>query len=68
MNEASKIILKLINEVGVINVGGETMSPFEFAQKDNPNLKKISLREIGDVKMGKNASMNINKMKNIIND
>ena len=44
------------------------MSPFEFAQKDNPNLKKISLREIGDVKMGKNASMNINKMKNIIND
>tara|TARA_R110000824_G_scaffold263290_2_gene451959 strand:- start:563 stop:1273 length:711 start_codon:yes stop_codon:yes gene_type:complete len=68
MDEASKVILKLINEVGVINVGGETMSPFEFAQKDNPNLEKISLREIGDVKMGKNASMNINKMKNIIND
>lgn len=68
MDEASKVILKLINETGVINVGGETMSPFEFAKKDNPNLEKISLNEVGDVKMGKDASMNLNKMKNIIND
>ena len=68
MNEAAKMILKLINEIGVINVGGETMSPFEFAKKDNPNLKKISLNEVGDVKMGKDASMNINKMKTMLND
>jgi len=68
MNEAATIILKLINETGIINIGGETMSPFEFAKKDNPNLEKISLNEVGDVKMGKDASMNINKMKIILND
>ena len=44
------------------------MSPFEFARKDNPNVKKITLDEVGDVKMGKDASMNVNKMKNLISD
>tara|TARA_R110002012_G_scaffold88538_2_gene217948 strand:+ start:199 stop:909 length:711 start_codon:yes stop_codon:yes gene_type:complete len=68
MDEAAKTILKLLDQKGIINVGGETMSPFEFARKDNPDVKKITLNEVGDVKMGKNASMNINKMKNLIND
>ena len=68
MDKAAKIILKLLDQKGIINVGGETMSPFEFAQKNNPNIKKITLDEVGDVKMGKDASMNINKMKNLIND
>ena len=68
MDEAAKIILKLLDQKGIINVGGETMSPFEFARKDNPNVKKITLDEVGDVKMGKDASMNVNKMKNLISD
>ena len=68
MDEAAKVILKLLDQKGIINVGGETMSPFEFARKNNPNVKKITLNDVGDVKMGKNASMNINKMKNLIND
>ena len=68
MDEAAKTVLKLINEKGIINVGGETMTPFEFAKKTNSNLEKISLEEIGDVKMGKDASMNISKLKNILND
>ena len=68
MDEAAKIILKLLDQKGIINVGGETMSPFEFARKDNPNVKKITLDEVGDVKMGKDASMNVNKMENLISD
>ena len=44
------------------------MSPFEFAKQDNPGIKKIFLNEIKDVNMGKDASMNINKLKKIIND
>jgi dTDP-4-dehydrorhamnose reductase len=67
MDKAANIILKLINEKGIINVGGEAMSPFEFIKQDNPNVKKISLNEIKDVKMGKNASMDISKMKKILN-
>ena len=68
MDEAAKIILKLLDQKGIINVGGETMSPFEFARTDIPNVKKITLDEVGDVKMGKDASMNVNKMKNLISD
>ena len=40
----------------------------KFAKKTNSNLEKISLEEIGDVKMGKDASMNISKLKNILNE
>ena len=68
MDKAASIVLKLINEKGIINVGGEMMSPFEFAKQDNPGIKKIFLNEIKDVNMGKDASMNINKLKKIIND
>ena len=68
MDKAANIILKLINEKGIINVGGETMSPFEFAKHNNPNIEKIYLNEVKDVKMGKDASMNISKLKKILND
>ena len=68
MDEAADIILKLINEQGIINVGGETMSPFEFIKQSNPNIEKISLKDVGDVKMGRDSSMNTTKMINIIND
>jgi len=68
MDEAADIILKLINEQGIINVGGETMSPFEFIKQNNPNIEKISLKDVGDVKMGRDSSMNTTKMINIIND
>lgn len=43
MDKAADIILKLINEQGIINVGGETMSPFEFIKKIIQTLKKIIL-------------------------
>ena len=68
MDKAANIILKLINEKEIINIGGETMSPFEFAKQDNPNIGKIYLSEVKDVKMGKDASMNIKKLKKILND
>ena len=68
MDEAASIILKLIDKQGIINVGGETMSPFEFIKQKNPNIEKIFLKDVGDVKMGKDASMNTSKMVNILNE
>ena len=62
MHDAVNIIYKLINEIGIFNVGGKAMSPFEFAKPDNPQLGKIKMQEINNVKMGKDASMNINKL------
>ena len=68
VDEAAHIILKLVNKKGIINVGGDELSPYEFVKKTNPYIKKITLNEVNDVKMGKNSSMNINKLNNILND
>jgi dTDP-4-dehydrorhamnose reductase len=68
MDKAAKVILKLINKKGTINVGGNPLSPYEFIKKSNPNIKKIYLNEIKDVNMGVDASMNIDKLNKILNN
>ena len=66
MDDAADIIIKLIDKFGVINVGGDSMSPYEFVKKDNINIEKIYLENITDVGMGKDSSMDITKMKNLL--
>ena len=39
-----KIILKLLNKKGIINVGGPTQTIYKFAKKDNKEIKKFFLR------------------------
>ena len=63
MDTAANIIIKLIDKFGIINVGGDAMSPYEFAKKDNTNIEKIYLSDINDVNMGKDSSLNITKLK-----
>ena len=61
-------ILKILDEKGVINIGGRAQSVFKFVKKYNPKIKKISAKKI----LGKNAplnvSMNISKFKKLLND
>ena len=59
-----KILPKLINKKGIINVGGETQSVFKFAKKFNPNVKKIKAKK--NEKFPFNQSMNLTKLKKII--
>jgi len=66
MDEAANIILKLINESGTINIGGPGMSPYKFAKKDHDNIEKIYLKNVNDVGMGKDSSMDITKMKMLL--
>tara|TARA_B100001059_G_C17760691_1_gene542644 strand:+ start:177 stop:866 length:690 start_codon:yes stop_codon:yes gene_type:complete len=40
-DEAAKIILKIINKKGIINVGGPSQSIYKFAKKNKKNVKKI---------------------------
>jgi dTDP-4-dehydrorhamnose reductase len=65
--EVAKILLKLLNKKGIINVGGPTKTVYEFAKKYNPKIKKVSINTIKNIKFPKNASMNIGKLKKIIN-
>ena len=64
--EAAKILFKLINKKGVINIGGTSRYIYDFVKKENKNIKKIYLKNHLDQGMPINSSMNISKLKKII--
>ena len=57
-----KIIPKILNKFGIINVGGKTQSVYEFAKNSNKNVKKISGKKFFPPK----TSMNTSKLKKIL--
>jgi dTDP-4-dehydrorhamnose reductase len=56
------ILFKILNKKGIINVGGNIQSPYNFGKKYNKNIKKILAKK----KFPLNPSMNINKLKKIL--
>ena len=38
--EIAKILFKIINKKGILNIGGKTRTVYNFAKKYNPNVKK----------------------------
>ena len=61
-----KIFKKILNKRGVLNIGGKTMSVYEFAKRYNKNVKKIYIKQNSFPKMPKNSSMSLKKLKKII--
>ncbi len=57
----TKIIPKILNKKGILNIGGKIQTIYEFAKKNNPNVKKKSGKKI----FPPNPSMNISKLKKI---
>lgn len=66
--EAARVILKLLNEKGVINLGGNSQSVYDFASKKNPSINKITRQDVKDVHIAPDTSMNTSKLKEILND
>ena len=62
-SEAAKIILKLINKKGIINIGGEKSSAYNFAKKNNKEIKKGIMPRNKNNLIGYNTSLNIKKLK-----
>ena len=62
-----KILDKIYNKFGVINVGGPGRSVYDFAKKDLPNIKKQKLRKNQKNIMPQFTVMNLKKLKKIIN-
>ena len=60
--EAAKIILKLNNKKGIINVGGPSQTVYQFAKKDNKKVKKIFSR--GEFPF--RTDMNLSKLRKIL--
>ena len=65
-DEVAKLLFKLINKKGIINLGGKTQTVYNFVKKYNPKIKKNYAKKIFGSKYPLNPSMNINKLKKII--
>lgn len=61
-----EIFKKLINKKGIVNVGGKSNSVYNFAKKDNKNIRKIFLKNKTKSLMPINSSMNLKKLKKIL--
>ena len=59
--DAAKIIFKLLNKKGIINVGGPSQTVFNFAKKSNKKVKKIYSKG----EFPKRTDMNLNYLKKI---
>ena len=55
--DVPKLLFKLLNEFGIINLGGKAQTIYNFAKKDNPLVKKIYLNQVKNVKFPKNSSI-----------
>ena len=62
-HEVAKIVMKLINKKGIINIGGKSQTVYNFAKKDNPRIKKIYVKNIKNLSFPKNSSLNTSKLK-----
>ena len=62
-DEVAKIIPKILNIKGILNIGGKIQSVYNFAKKTNKNVKKISGKKLFPL----NPSMNVSKLKKITN-
>ena len=56
-----EILPKIINETGIINIGGKSQSVYNFVRKYNKLVKKTKLNK--DSKLPLNQTMNLSKLK-----
>ena len=59
-----KILPKVLNKKGIINVGGKSQSVYSFAKGYNKKVKKIKTNNKNTLPL--NQTMNLNKLKKII--
>ena len=62
----AKILVKILNKKGIINVGGQTKTVYNFAKKYNPKVKKIFVKKNSLYNFPLNPYMNLSKLKKII--
>ena len=62
--ELVKILPKVLNKKGIINIGGKSQSVYAFAKKYNKKIKKIKTNNKN--KLPLNQTMNLDKLRKII--
>jgi len=61
-DEAAKIILRILNQKGIINVGGPSQTIYKFAKENNKKIMKIFTKG----EFPKRTDMNLTKLKKIL--
>ena len=62
------ILFKILDQKGIINIGGKSQSVYKFAKKSNLSIKKESAKKILGKDAKINVGMNINKLTKILNN
>ena len=65
-DEVVKILIKLLDKKGIINIGGPTKTVYNFAKKYNSNVKKIYNKKTSKNNFPFKPFMNLSKLKKII--
>ena len=60
--DAARLLLRVLNKKGIINLGGPSQTIYNFARKYNKNIKKIYSKG----EFPKKGDMNLRKLKNFI--
>lgn len=60
--DVAEILFKLLNKKGIINIGGKSQTIYDFAKKNNKNVKKIKSKG----KMPLKIYMNLSKLKKLL--
>ena len=68
IEDAAKVTLKLLDETGIVNVGGKSQSVYDFVKKENISIEPIYLKDISDVNMATDCSMDTTKMNEVIDE
>ena len=58
------ILPNVINEIGIINIGGKSQSVYDFARKHKKSVKKAKLNINSNFPL--NQTMNISKLKKLL--
>ena len=59
-----KILPKIINQKGILNVGGKSQSVYNFAKVYNPKIKKTKNKDFS--KLPPNQTMSLSKLKKVL--
>ena len=66
-DEVVEILKKVLNRKGILNIGGPAKTVYQFARKYDPYVKKIKAKDLRNINFPKNSTMNLSKLKKIIN-
>jgi dTDP-4-dehydrorhamnose reductase len=65
-DEVAKILFKLLNKKGIINVGGKAQYIYDFAKKENKKVKKIYQNKNLKIKIPFDSTINIKKLQKLV--